>query len=36
MIKDHLGDLFHRLNLGAHDIRAPLLEQLAHDVGLLA
>ena len=32
----HGGDLFHRLDLGAHDAGAPALEHVTHDVDLLA
>ena len=36
VIADHGGDLFHRFNLRAHDAGAPMSEQGAHDVDLLA
>ena len=36
MIEDHLGDLLHRLDLGAHHVGAPALEHGGHDVDLLA
>lgn len=36
MIADHPSDVFHGLDLRAHDVAAPLFEHLAHDVDLLA
>src|SRR5665213_3369524 len=36
MVEDHGGDVFHRLDLRTAHVRAPLLEQCPHDMGLLA
>ena len=36
MVEDHLGDLFHGLDLGALHVGAPALEHGGYDIDLLA
>src|SRR3989338_372061 len=34
MVANHFSDLLHRINLGTHDIGAPLCQQVGNDIDL--
>ena len=36
VVADHLGDILHRLDFGAHNIGTPLRQQARHDIDLFA